>query len=196
MNRVKLSLNYSKLDHSGKVVFGNQILTALTGNTNYVLLAGTLALLLPAVTALDNEIKAPNPSLIAIKSKEVQLEKILYALKALVELECNNDEAIATTSGFSLSNGKTLKAKIFTATQGMLSGTVNLQCPYVKGAAYVWEYINDPINLNAWQQLKITNTTTTQATNLTPGNKYWFRVKTIVKDNEQSYSDPYLVHVV
>lgn len=196
MKRVKLSLNYKGLDHSAKVVFGNLVYNNLQGNSKLPNCAGLLPTLLIAINDLDAAIKATNPIVITIKAKEVQLEKVLYALKAQVELECNDDEEIAISSGFSLSTPRIVKSQVFNATQGSLSGTVDLVCPYTRGAAYVWEIIADPINNNTWQLLKITNTTGFTTTGLVAGNKYWFRCKAIVKDVEQSYTDPHQVHVV
>ena len=196
MKRVKLSLNYKGLDHSAKVVFGNLVHNSLQGNTQLPSCASLLPKLSSAVTDLDNAIKATNPNAIAIKAKEVQLEKVLYALKAQVELECNDDDEVATSSGFSLSAPRIIKSKVFGATQGTLSGTVNLVCPYYRGAAYVWEIITDPLNSNVWQLLKITNTTGFTTAGLVAGTKYWFRCKAIVKDVEQTYTDPAMVHVV
>ena len=69
------------------------------------------------------------------------------------------------------------KPKVFNATQGSLSGTVDLQCPFVVGhAAYIWEMIADPINANTWQQIKVTNTTSYTMSGLTPSNKFDFLI--------------------
>jgi hypothetical protein len=121
---------------------------------------------------------------------------VLYVIKAQVELECNDDEEIAVNSGFDLATPRSAKSKIFTVSQGQLSGTVNLQCVFIRNAAYVWEQISDPINTNTWVQIGITNTTNLAVANLVAGNKYWFRAKAIVKDVQQAYSDPYMIHVI
>lgn len=196
MKRVKLSLFYKGLDHSGKVVFATNVYNNMISNSKLPNSATLLPTLLIAISDLDAAIKAPNPSAVVIRAKEIQLEKVLYALKAQVELECNDNEEVAVSSGFALSTPRISKSQMFTATQGKLSGTVDLTCVYVKGAAYVWEMISDPINTNSWQQIRITNTTSIQVTGLSVGNKYWFRAKAIVKDEEQTYSDPYMVHVI
>ena len=196
MKRVKLSLNYKGLDHSGKVVFANNVYNATNGNSQLPNSTGFMPLLQTAITDLDAAIKAPNPSMVTIKAKEVQLEKVLYALKAQVELECNDDEEIATSSGFSLSTQRVNKSKAFSIQQGNQSGTVDIQCVYVRSGAYVWEQISDPINTNTWQQIAVTNTSALSVTGLVAGNKYWFRVKAIVHDVPQAYSDPYMIHVI
>ncbi len=196
MKRVKLSLNYKGLDSSGKVVFATNVYDNTNGNTKLPNCVPYLPQLFIAKKELNDAILALNPSPITIKTKEVILEKVLYALKAQVELECNDSEDIAASSGFGLAAPRTKKTKVFNAKQGLLSGTVILNCPYVGRAAYVWEIIADPINQNTWQQIRITNSTSTIVSGLIPGNKYWFRVKAIANDLEQNYSDPFLVHVV
>lgn len=121
---------------------------------------------------------------------------MLYALKAQVELECNDDEEVASSSGFPLSTPRVIKSKTFSIKQGSQSGTIDIQCVYARGAAYVWEQISDPINSNTWQQIAVTNTSSLNVTGLTAGNKYWFRVKAVVNDQAQAYSDPYMIHVI
>lgn len=195
--RVKLALLLRGYDPSGLAVFANTILMAMTGNVNFPNASPYLQKLTLAITDLQTAITAPIPNVLLIKSKVAFIEKILMALKTQVELECNDDEVIAVSSGFALRQNTTVKPKVFDASQGTQSGTVNLVAPYAgRNAAYIWEIIADPINLNTWQQLRVTNTTGTTATNLVAGNKYWFRVKAIVNDEEQASTDPHMVHVV
>ncbi len=181
-------------------MYANTILTKLTGNANYPTPIPSLLLLQTAIDNLNAAIDAANPSSVTIESKERYLEKVLYALKGYVELACEDDVEKAVSSGFELSQNVGTRPKVFTVKQGQLSGRVDLQCPYKAGAAYVWEYIADPINQNTWLQFKVSNTTTTTTTTtlsgLTPGTKYWFRVKAVVNDVDQPYTDPHLVHVV
>ena len=125
-----------------------------------------------------------------------QVEKVLYAIKGLVELDCNDNEDYAVSSGFDLVSPHVTKPQVFSVTQGAQSGSVDVQCVYVKGAAYVWEQISDPINTNTWQQIAVTNSTSLSVTGLVAGNKYWFRATTIVKDLIQSTSDPYMIYVI
>jgi len=197
MKRVKLALNLRGLDPSGTEVYGNSIYMSMNGNVNYPNAVNYVSQLNSGVTDLHSAITAAVPSKINIKSKLVHVEKILHAIAAHVELECGDDEVKALSSGFSLKQASLSGPKVFNAEQGMLSGSVKLESPFADTrAAYVWEMIADPINTNVWQQFKITNTTSTGVAGLTPGNKYWFRVKAIVSDMEQLYSDPHMVHVV
>ncbi len=197
MKRIKLALNLGGLDPSGTEVYGNSIYMAMNGNVNYPNAINYVTQLNSGINDLHTAITASVPNSSNTKSKVMYIEKVLNALKAHVELECNDDEAKAVSSGFALRQTSSTSPKVFNALQGQLSGSVTLESPYAgTHAAYIWEIIADPINVNVWQQLKVTNTTGTGTAGLTPGNKYWFRVKAVIRDEEQAYSDPHMVHVV
>jgi hypothetical protein len=127
----------------------------------------------------------------------LQVQKVLKALRAHVELLCNDDEEIAASSGFDIVSGTTHTPKTFVVTQGQLSGTVDLECPFAGNrVAYIWEVAEDPLNPGVWKMFKVTTSTITSHSGLTAGNKYWFRVQAIVKDVPQAYSEPFLIHVI
>ena len=197
MRQTKLVLGIEGLDPSGVEVFAGTIETGLTGNAALPNSAGYVSKLSAARSALYSAIHAAHPDPLTIKGAQQYVVKVLNLIRVSVELECDNDAVKATSSGFAIKQPGLPKAKVFNASQGSLSGTVNLQSPYAgPHAAYVWEMIADPIHANTWQQLKVTNNTRYSVAGLTPGNKYWFRVKAIVKDEEQPYTDPHMLHVV
>ncbi len=197
MRQIKLVLGIEGLDPSGIEVSAGTIENSLTGNAALPNSASYLPMLSAGKLALHNAIHATHPDPLAIKNAQQYVVKVLNVIKSAAELECDNDEVKATSSGFAIKQVGIPKPKIFNATQGSLSGTVDLISPYAGShAAYVWEMIADPINANTWQQIKVTNNTSYTITGLTAGNKYWFRVKAIVQDIEQPYTDPHMVHVV
>lgn len=196
MKQIKLVLNIDGLDPSGIEVKAGTIITGLTGNAN---LPNTATIYVPLLTsaknALNDAIHAEHPDTLVIIQAKSKVVKVLNAIKASVELECNNNDVIAASCGLELKQNVTIKPKVFTAVQGTLSGTVNLTSPYAGShAAYVWEMSSDPIS--TWSLLKITNNTSCTISDLVVGNKYWFRVKAIVYDVEQPYTAPHMVHVV
>lgn len=197
MKRIKLALNLSGLNPSGTELYANSIYMALNTNSNFTGIAGYLPMLATAIGNLRGALTAAQPSSIGIQRHIAYIKKLLIAIKAIVELESDDDEEKALSSGFSLREDKNSKPKSFDAVQGSVSGTVDLVCPYAgQRAAYVWEVTSDISVESDWKLLKVTNTTATQASGLMPGMKHWFRVKAIVHDEEQPYSDPHLVHVV
>lgn len=196
-NQIKLALNIQGLDANGIYMYANDVKVALTGNANFPISQTYLAALTTARTDLYNAITELVPNSIKIKSKVKKVVKILMFIKANAEYEANDDELKAITSGFVIKQSNVPKPKVFNATQGSVSGSVYLESPYAGNrASYVWEIITDPINQNTWSQLKVTNNASYTVSGLTPGVKYWFRVKAIVKDEDQPYTDPHMVHVV
>ncbi len=196
MKQIKLALNIEGMDPSGIEVKAATVITSLTGNAT---LPNTSTIYVPLLTtarvALHDSIHADHPDTLVITQAKNQVIKVLNAIKASVELECNNNDVVATSSGLELKQNTLVKPKVFNAVQGTISGSVNLVAPFASvHAAYVWEMSNDPIS--SWTQLKITNTTSCTITDLIAGNKYWFRVKAIVHDEEQPYTAPHMVHVV
>jgi hypothetical protein len=197
MTRIKLASYTAGLDPSGIAIYANTVFTDMTGNSHYPDATKYLNMLNVAKGELNAALNAAVPSTVTIKSKVLQIKKVLNALRAYVELVCNDDETVAASSGFAIVQGATHSAKTFAVTQGQLSGSVSLECEYAGArAAYIWEMAADPLSANTWQQFKITTSTVAELSGLTPGNKYWFRVKAIVKDKEQAYSDPYMIHVI
>lgn len=197
MNQVKLALNIDGLDPSGIEVYSNKIILALNGNAKFPNSASYLPSLTTAKNELHTLITAALPNSVAINNKVKQVKKTLLLIKSVAEFECKDDEVIASTCGFDMRQPSLPKAKVFNAVQGEQSGSVDLVCPYAGNrAAYIWEIIPDPINTNTWVQIKVTNNTAYTATGLTPGNKYWFRVKAVINNQDLPYSDPHMVHVV
>lgn len=196
-NQIKLALNIKGLDANGIYMYANDVKVALTGNAYFPISQTYLAALASARTDLYNAITEPVPNSVKIKSKVKRVVKILIFIKANAEYEANDDELKAITSGFVIKQSNITKPQVFNATQGTVSGSVYLESPYAGArASYVWEIIMDPISQNTWSQIKVTNNASYTVTGLTPGVKYWFRVKAIVKDEDQPYTDPHMVHVV
>jgi hypothetical protein len=197
MKQIKLALNMEGLDPSGTELQANTIYMALTSTTNFPGLAPYLPILATGISDLRSALTAPQYASVAVHNRVIHVRKVLNAIKGLVELECGNDEEKALSSGFTLRQGNSIKPKSFNAVQGNVSGTVDLVCPFAgTRAAYVWELTTDISVATDWKQFKISNTTSTQVSGLSPGIRYWFRVRAIVQDEEQPYSDPHLVHVV
>ncbi len=196
MNQVQLSLNYQQYDPSGLGVFGKHISTCMTGNVNMPSAVSVLPLLDASVTDLINAITAQHPDPVTIDARVTDVRNRLKVLIRLAEIDGGSNEEIALSSGFDLRVPTKRKPQVFSVKQGLLSGTANLNCTVYKNAAYIWEMISDPIDTNTWLVYDTGVVANMQVTGLTPGNKYWFRVKTILSKSKLPYSDPYMIHVI
>lgn len=196
MKQMKLVLNMEGLDPAGTELYANGIFMSLTNTTHFSGTAAYLPTLGTGLSDLRSALTAPLPNKVAIRNRVAYVVRVLNILKGIVELESGDDEEKALSSGFQLRQSRSLRPKSFDVVQGSTSGTVDLVCPFAgTRAAYVWEMATD-VTLGDWKQFKITNTIATQISGLSPGVKYWFRVKAIVHDEEQPYTDPHVVHVV
>jgi hypothetical protein len=197
MNQIKLVLNIKGLDPSGLELYTGSIIYSLTGNSKFPSAITYLPALVTAKNDLHILLTAAVPNTTAINSKVKQVKKLLLLIKAVAEFESKDDPVTAVSSGFTIKQPSLPKARVFDVKQSKMSGAADMIAPYAGSrATYVWEIIPDPIDKNTWVQLKITNTSSYTATGLTPGNQYWFRVKAIVNDEDQPYTDPHKLHVV
>ncbi len=196
MNSIKLSLNYEQYDPSGLAVFGKHISTCMTGNANMPSAISVLPLLDTAVVNLTNAINNQHPDTVIIDARVRDVRQRLKVLIRLAEMDGANTEEIALSSGFDLRMPTIRKPQVFSVKQGLLSGTADLSCSVYRNSAYIWEMISDPIDTNTWSVYDTSVVSTQQVTGLMPGNKYWFRVKTVLSKSKLPYSDPYMIHIV
>ena len=97
----------------------------------------------------------------------------------------NDDATIALTSGFSLAQTASHSTPPFVINHNGNLGEINTKAKAAKGASYIWQYSQTPLNAASW----ITDANTTQAkhtiTGLTPGVMYWFRVALVADFGDQ-----------
>jgi hypothetical protein len=200
MKSVQVSRGSVRLNALLLAVFGQSVVTAMTNNSNFLNPYPVLGLLQTALGILNAAIAAQHPgnklSTEAVKAAKMEVNRILKALAAYVEFESNTDVLKAMSSGFNLVQGANHSGgNIFSATQGVLSGTVDLSSPAI-GGAYAWEFTLDPIIAANWQSATTTILASYTITGLTPGLKYWFRVAAITNEGQQPFCDPIMVHVI
>src|ERR1035437_301698 len=128
MKKVKISLSFKRLSAALLAVFGQSIITAITNNASFNNPYPVLPLLQTAVTNLVNAIAAQHPgdkaSTSAVNDAKIELNRVLKALASYVEFESNNDQTMALSSGFSISGVRQAASSIFSAVQGLQSGSV------------------------------------------------------------------------
>lgn len=200
MKTIKVVLNLNVLSALQKTAFADVVLTSMAGNVNFVSPYPTLSTLGLANTDLKAAIATAGLGSVigmsAVRAKENELARALRAIASYVEYESNNNESVALTSGFELKQSVVRTAKSFNATQGLHSGTVDLETKYENNSSYIWEVNTDPINDLLWKQFAVSVQSKHTVVGLNPATKYWFRVSIVNKEGQQPYSDPHFVLVV
>lgn len=195
MNKVNVILNLGGQSVTQKLAFGNQILEAMTGNSNFTIPFPALGDLQIAISDLNLAIIAAKPgdkvSTLVLHEKEKTLEMVLKALCSYVEYQSRGNENIALTSGFSIKKPKTAAAKTFMAKNGDTTGVAELVTKSEGNAAYVWQYTKDPIGSIEWTDAGVSVKASLTVTGLSPLTNYWFRVAVVNSSGQQNWSDPF-----
>ena len=201
MKNLVILLSFKKLSPANLGVFAKAILLAMTGNANFPNPYPALNLLQAAILALSNAVDAqihgvPATTAAVTKAKR-DLNRLLTALAAYVVYESDDDDVKALTSGFSLQGPPQAQSNTFTATQGVQSGTVDVDSPAIPGGgAFIFEHTADPLSTPNWIVDATTVYSSYTVTGLNPGTKYWFRVALVTTEGQQPFGDPIMVHVV
>ena len=170
--------NISDVDLS---IYSPTIVTGLTGNPSFISTNPAIAVLGTAnavlISAISAQTAGNKSSTSAVHQAAAEVKRILRAIASSVEYTGNNNETTILSSGFNIKKPAVFEGKTFKAKQGVLSGTVDLEVNSYGIAAYLWEMSTDPIG--NWQQVEATTISKTTIMGLTPGTKYWFRVRAI-----------------
>lgn len=198
MKKMKALINFSTYSDANLETKAEYILQLMTGNPAFTDPIPTLAEL---TTVLDRYSKALIDAAgldrvkVAEKNKlRFKLEQMLGQLGTYVNYVALGDEAIITSSGFSVS--KTPEPRIITnpanltITNGINSGQLVSSVKAVKGASgYLHEIAADPLtDASVWKSTPSSRSRFT-FNDLQPGKKYWVRVAAIGTKDQIAYSN-------
>ena len=194
MLRVHVVLLISKLAASQLAVFAAHILLSMTGNTNFTTPFPTLVLLQTAINnlnaALNAQQKGNKQSTQKVKDARYQLQRVLKAMAAYVEFTANDVQAIALSSGFSISTHNAGSKAPLTLIHSIYSGQIDLRAKATEGAgSYIYQFTQTPLNEASWTTSTIIKQAKHSIPGLTPGLMYWFRVAAITKDGQQPFTN-------
>lgn len=114
-------------------------------------------------------------------------EQLRAYVQVLVRASPDKAQVLATNAGMALRKPRSF-SKAPLAVKQLVEGSVRLVAKAVKGAgAYDWEYGTDGVT---FERLPSTTRASTTLTGLTPGTKYYFRFRAIVKTGATDWSDP------
>lgn len=196
MKKIKVVTSFSRFPQTKLLQKAQMILQCMTGNANFPTPTPDLTSLGTAIgdfsQALANPISKANTAL------KNQLRAVLIALlnqlALYVQMNCNNDETVALSSGYTLSKtkqpfGVLAKASNFKALP-LHNCMIKLSNKKIDGAdSYSYEYTPAPVvDTSIWTIVNSTKASTV-ISNLNSGSQYAFRVAGIGANPTMIYSD-------
>jgi hypothetical protein len=200
----KVKLNISRLSVMEKIARCRQIVTAMTGNTNFPTPNPTLTAVTAAIDNLEAAFQAAQAARQDAKSKTIVqtdkdeiLSELMARLAAHVESIAGNDDVKIHSAGMDTKSAPSSATGIpeppsnLSATAGDRDGEIDLSWEAVSGAkSYVIERSPDPTTATSWSHVGVSTKSSQTVSGLTSGTRYWFRVGAINGIGPSGWSDP------
>ena len=199
--KIKAIDGFTGVSDTDVLARGTNVLTKLTGNSNFSTAPVDLATLKAALDAFSASItEALDGGKKAVAERRKQREAVTEMLRLLgryVEVACKNDMAIFETSGFQAAQTiKTTKPplteKIRKVEHGANSGEIRVWLKAVaKASSYEFRYaVANAGATTAWTTMPLSNVKAPIALKgLTPATTYLFQARALVKDTYTDWSD-------
>ena len=189
----KIKLNLRGLTIPEKIARTQQIVAALTGNTNFPTPHPTLAEVMAAVNELETAANAAHAARLearrltrAQKLKEDELYRVMMQLASHVSSVAGDDESLILSAGFDTRAPNTPASvpeapEPLSAEDGTSPGEMRLLWPPVRGArSYVVERSTDAQNNSTtWMHAAVSPRAGVFINGLETGARYWFRVAAV-----------------
>jgi hypothetical protein len=120
--------------------------------------------------------------------KEDALMLLMNDLASYVQMIAAGDDGIVHLAGLEVKGFSRRNPRDFSVEQGDHTGSAVVTAPYVRRAAYLWEYTNDPSG--TWISAGDTLTSSIEINDLVPGTRYWFRVAVIDSTGRHPFNTP------
>ncbi len=201
MAKVKLGLD--RMTIAVKAELATRIVTAMTGNPNFVTPNPTLAVITAAKTAMET---AYNDALTKRQQskaatdlqadKEKDFDRLLTSESLYVANASGGDEQKIQSAGMDVRDAASpigpLPAPMgLYATAGSSAGEIDLDWEPVHGAkSYSVQMTTDPNVPESWAHKKNASESFTAITGLTSGGKFWFKVAAVGAAGQGAFSDP------
>jgi len=198
----KVKLNLRNLTIPEKVARAQQIVAALTGNSNFPTPHPALAEVTAAAGALETAANAAQAARLEARRrtaardvKEDELTQLITQLGGYVESVAGGDEALIMSAGLEMRSERTTDSnaptapETLTATTGNHEGEVELSWDTVRGArSYVVERSTDP-QAASWTQAGVSPRSSLIVEGLESGKRYYFRVAAITLNGQSPWSN-------
>ena len=200
----KVKLNISRLSISDKIAKCRQIITRMTGNTNFPTPNPPLTMVTTALNELEGATNDAQSARQEAKAKtaiqndkDASVDGLMTQLAGYVESVAGGDEAIIRSAGMDTKAPPSQPSDVpappanLSATSGDRDGEIDLAWEAVAGAkSYVIEQSVDPNSANGWGHAGVSARSSQTVAQLTSGTRYWFRVAAINAVGQSGWSDP------
>lgn len=198
MKKLKALLDFIQLSVVAKIAFYRSVLTYLTRNETFPNPDAPLVDVKVAVDALDIAYQATldgsHTAVSAMHDAEDKADALFRILVAYVNRIADGNETQILSSGFHVSKQPgTVQKPELDAQNGDNSGSLWLVARAIdKAGAYIWQMAKDnlPATDEGWTTAGHSTQSYFQATGLTPGSKYYFRLTAITPTGQTDYTAP------
>jgi hypothetical protein len=179
------------------ITFAQSIVTAMTNNPKFPSPSPSLSTVTAAIAALAAAEAAAlaraKGAVTARNDKKAALVALLQHLRTYIQTvadaDAENSAAIIQSAGYSVKKTPVHKPRIFSVTQGAVSGTAKVVAPTAAArASYDWEYSTD--GGKTWIALPSSLRAATSITGLAQGSTVMVRYRTVTKAGVADWSQP------
>jgi hypothetical protein len=185
------------------IIHARALVRAMAGNSWFPAPDPPLATVSAAIEALDAAQTATltrAAGTIATRDEKrlaalALLQQLCTYVQAVAYANPENAAAIIESAGMNVKKKRVLRARVFAAEPGDVSGSVNLFAPRAGArAAYEWSYSTD--GGTTWESLPNTVKASTTVVGLRPGSRVGFRYRVTTKDGVGDWSEPVWIIVL
>lgn len=199
MGRVRIVTSLLKLSDSELPIKAQTIINKVSGNAAFPDPTPPIAqvqAIKDAYEAALSAVRAGGKEKVMVKNQtRTELLETLSKLGLYVELNCQDNEVVALSSGFDLAKkatpiGDLPKPDRITVNDGANVGEVEVSVDSIKGAkSYFFQYTSDPVKAESvWASVPCSKSRVT-IKNLGSVKRYWFRAAAVGTNTTLNFSD-------
>jgi hypothetical protein len=205
--KTKVNLMLAKMTTEQLISFALNIISKMTGNSNFATPNPSLSAITTAVgalqTAYDNAQGGGPAQTSLMHQKRIALELLLTTLGHYVEDCANNPanaatgtEAIILSSGLNMKHISPRQKQVFSANHGTTQGSVILVADSIVRGTHEWQYTNDLTNPSLWIAVTPTIKASVTITGLERFKTYYFHHRVLLADGYSEWENPVELTVI